>query len=168
MRLGNGKWETAQYNSRMEVTQIGLGTSSTDTSLLKLEYKYNTVGNTDNNGSMLEQKITVPTVGGSSGFTATQTYAYDGLNRLASATETISSTQTWKQELSYDRYGNKNFVTGSGHTTTLGACPTTQCNPSFNTATNRFSSGQGYTYDANGSLTVDATGQQYTLDAENR
>ncbi|MEZ5424328.1 MAG: RHS repeat-associated core domain-containing protein [Pyrinomonadaceae bacterium] len=168
MRLGNGKWETAQYNSRMEVTQIGLGTSSTDTSLLKLEYKYNTVGNTDNNGSMLEQKITVPTVGGSSGFTATQTYAYDGLNRLASATETISSTQTWKQEFSYDRYGNKNFVTGSGHTTTLGACPTTQCNPSFNTATNRFSSGQGYTYDANGSLTVDATGQQYTLDAENR
>ncbi len=167
-KFGNNRFENFAYNDRQQVTQIGLGTSSTDTSLLKLEYKYNTVGNTDNNGSMLEQKITVPTVGGSSGFTATQTYAYDGLNRLTSATETISSTQTWKQEFSYDRYGNKNFVTGSGHTTTLGACPAAQCNPSFNTATNRFSSGQGYTYDANGSLTVDATGQQYTLDAENR
>ena len=38
----------------------------------------------------------------------------------------------------------------------------------FNTLTNRFASGQGYTYDANGSLTVDATGQRYVLDAENR
>jgi YD repeat-containing protein len=166
-KFGNNKYENFTYNNRMQVTQIGLGTSTTDTSLLKLEYKYNTTGNTDNNGSMLEQKITVPTVGGSSGFTATQTYTYDALNRLGAATETIS-TQTWKQEFSYDRYGNRSYVTGTGHTTTLGGC-TTACNPTFDAATNRFAGSQGFTYDANGSLTVDAiNGQQYTLDAENR
>ena len=166
-KFGSNKYENFAYNNRMQVTQIGLGTSTTDTSLLKLEYKYNTTGNTDNNGSMLEQKITVPTVGGSSGFTATQTYTYDALNRLSAATETIS-TQTWKQEFSYDRYGNRSYVTGTGHTTTLGGC-TTACNPAFDAATNRFAGSQGFTYDANGSLTVDAiNGQQYTLDAENR
>lgn len=171
-KLGNNKYENFTYNNRQQVTQIGLGTSVSDTSLLNLEYKYNTTGYTDNNGSMLEQKITVPTVGGNAGFVATQTYAYDALNRLSSATENLipsggSSTQTWKQELSYDRYGNRSFVTGTGHTTSFGACTTT-CNPTYDTATNRYSASQGFSYDADGSLTVDATGQQYVVDAENR
>ncbi len=81
---------------------------------------------------------------------------------------TPNSPPTWKQEFSYDRYGNRNFVTGTGKTSTLGSC-TTACNPTFDTATNRFASSQGFTYDANGSLTVDAiNGYQYQLDAENR
>lgn len=39
---------------------IGLGVTGADQELLKLEYVYDTSGNNDNNGSMLEQKITVP------------------------------------------------------------------------------------------------------------
>ena len=52
----------------------------------------------------------MPTVGSSTGFTATQKYYYDSLNRIDDATEEISSSQTWRQDFSYDRYGNRNFV----------------------------------------------------------
>ncbi len=166
MQLGNGLWETYLYNNRQQVTQIGLGVTDADTALLKLEYGYNTTGHNDNNGAMLEQKITVPTVGGTSGFTATQAYAYDALNRLTTATESISSTQTWKQEFSYDRYGNRNFVTGSGHTTTLGSCSADICNPTISTGTSRMTP-TGYSYDPNGSLTANAAGERFTYDAEN-
>ncbi len=166
MQLGNGRWETASYNSRGQVMQIGLGTTDADTGLLKLEYAYNTTGNTDDNGAMLEQKITVPAVGSNPSFMATQTYAYDALNRLTSATESVSSAQTWKQEFSYDRYGNRSFVTGTGHTTTLGSCSTAECNPSISSSTNRISQ-SGYTYDANGSLTQNYQGERFVYDAEN-
>jgi len=58
----------------------------------------------------VQQIITVPQVGESANnFTATQKYYYDSLNRIDDATETISS-QTWRQDFSYDRYGNRNFV----------------------------------------------------------
>ncbi len=95
MQLGNGHWETAEYNKRLQVKQIGLGLTDSTQGLLKLEYKYDTTTTShDNNGSMLEQKITVP--GATDPFV--QTYTYDALNRLGSATETVLSSQTWKQE----------------------------------------------------------------------
>ncbi len=166
MRLGNGRWETAQYNNVSQITQIGLGSTESTQNLLKLEFGY---GNpTQDNGSIKEQKITVPTVGQTSGFTAVQTYAYDELNRILSATETVSSTETWKQTFIYDRFGNRRFDTNGGNTTTLGTCPTAVCNPAINTANNRFSNGQGYSYDANGSLTQDANGFQFSYNADNQ
>ena len=91
MKLGNGKWETARYNDRLQVTQIGLGNGSNDTSLLRLDFEYTgpspstNVGD-KNNGSMRKQTITVPAVGGNNGFVATQTYTYDSLNRIHDAT----------------------------------------------------------------------------------
>ena len=60
MRLGNGKWENTVFNARLQPTQIGLGSSATDTGLLKLNYDY---GTTDNNGNVKSQQIIVPTVG---------------------------------------------------------------------------------------------------------
>jgi hypothetical protein len=88
-------------------------------------------------GSMREQKISVPAVGGNAAFTATQSYTYDSLNRLQSATEIVTS-QTWKQTFLYDRYGNRRF--DAANTTTLGACATAICNPTFSTSSNRISS----------------------------
>jgi RHS repeat-associated protein len=164
MQLGNGRWETASYNTRLQLTQIGLGSVDSVQDLLKLEYSYNSSGQADNNGSLREQKITVPTVGGSSGFTAIQTYAYDDLNRLLSAQETISGNQTWKQTFTYDRYGNRRF--DAGNTTTLGSCTAAVCNPTISTASNRISQ-SGYSFDPNGSLTVDGNGNQFAYDAEN-
>jgi hypothetical protein len=45
---------------------------------------------TDNNGNVLSQAITVPTVGTTLGFIANQTYNYDFLNRLKHATESVT------------------------------------------------------------------------------
>ncbi len=165
LRLGNGKWETAAYNNRLQITQIGLGTGSNDTSLLKLAYSYNTTGQTNNNGNLREQKITVPGAGGTSGFTATQTYTYDDLNRLQVAEEKVAGNTTWKQTFVIDRFGNREF--DAANTTTLGSCTQAVCNPGINIANNRFASGQGYAYDQNGSVTQDAEGKRFAYDAEN-
>ena len=172
MRLGNGRWETAGYNERLQVTQIGLGATDADQNLLKLEYSYGT--STQNNGSLREQKITVPTVGSNAGFTAVQSYTYDDLNRLQSAAETVSNNQTWKQTFSYDRYGNRRFDTASGSTTTLNLSTAAKItNPQINTSDNRLKKDQDndsitdYDYDANGNLTLDASGTQFMYDAEN-
>ncbi len=158
LRLGNGKWETTAYNNRMQVTEIGLGNSATDKSLLKLEYGYGT--NTQNNGSLRSQKISFS--GLSQPFE--QTYAYDDLNRLLSATETVNGSQTWKQTFTYDRYGNRRF--DAANTTTL-AASNNVTNPQIDTATNRFSANQGYTYDKTGSVTLDAENKRFVYDAEN-
>jgi hypothetical protein len=92
MKLGNDLWEHTLFNSRLQPREIGLGTSSTDSSKLKLTYGY---GTTANNGNVLSQAIAIgPT-------TMAQTYEYDELNRLKSVTE----GSTWSQTYSYDRYG---------------------------------------------------------------
>ena len=168
MQLGNGRWETVSVNNRLQVTQLGLGSTDAAQDLLKLEFSYNSPNQTDNNGSMREQKITVPTVGANPGFTATQSYAYDSLNRIQSATETISGNQTWKQTFSYDRYGNRQFDTNNNNTTTLASCLAAVCNPTVSTTNNRFSTGQNYLYDADGDVIQDAQGQRFGYDSENR
>src|SRR5258706_16106877 len=115
---------------------------------------------------MREQKITVPAVGSNSTFTAVQSYSYDSLNRIQSAQETISGTQTWKQTFQIDRYGNRQFDTNNNNTTTLAGCQAADCNPAFDTSKNRYSSDQGYVYDPDGDVIQDATGQRYGYDSE--
>lgn len=158
MQLGNAKWENAQFNSRLQPTQLGLGTSATDQSLWKVAYDY---GTTDNNGNVKQQTISVPSI-----TPLEQTYAYDSLNRIKSAVETQSSAQTWKQTFTYDRYGNRNF--DAANTTTLGSCSTNQCNPTIDAANNRFTTNQGYTYDLSGNLLTDAQNRSFVYDAENK
>jgi RHS repeat-associated protein len=163
MRLGNGKWENTQFNSRLQPIQIGLGSSATSQNLLKLNFDY---GGTDNNGNVKSQQITVPTVGANQGFTATQTYTYDSLNRLKDAKEMIGTTQTWKQTFLYDRYGNRRFDTTNSNTTTLPAnCVVAVCNPTIDPATNKLI---GYQFDNSGNTKVDANNQTFTYDAENK
>ncbi len=77
LQLGNGKWESTQFNSRLPPTQIALGTVQNGTDKLKLDYSYgnwngSTIDATKNNGNIVQQVITVPTVGVIPGFTATQ------------------------------------------------------------------------------------------------
>lgn len=118
MQLGNGKWESTIFNSRLQPTQIALGTVRNGTDKLKLDYDY---GQANNNGNVLSQTVNVPATGNAAGFVAAQNYSYDSLNRLKSATETINSATSWKQTFTYDRYGNRNFDTNN--TTTSGGCP---------------------------------------------
>ena len=163
MRLGNGKWENTTFNGRLQPTQIGLGGSATNQSLLKLNYDY---GTTQNNGNVRSQTITVPTVGANAGFTAVQTYTYDELNRLKSATENINGNQTpsWKQTYAFDRYGNRRF--DEANTTTIPpGCAEAVCNPQIDPATNKL---VGYQFDNAGNTKIDADGQAFTYDAENK
>jgi RHS repeat-associated protein len=171
LKLGNGRFESTQFNNRLQPTQIALGSSVGNAGLLKIDYTYNTTGNADNNGNVLSQTITVPTVGSNNGFVAVQSYSYDPLNRLKDAVENVtptggSSSQSWKQEFSFDRYGNRSFVTGTGHTDTLGSC-TTMCNPTFDATNNRITS-SGFSFDSSGNTTRDAADRKFTYDAENK
>ncbi|MFN0139117.1 MAG: RHS repeat domain-containing protein, partial [Pyrinomonadaceae bacterium] len=162
----NGKWETTQFNNRLQPTQIGLGASASSQNLLKLNYAYNTNGNADNNGNVLSQTITVPTVGANQGFIATQTYTYDSLNRIKDVVELIGTTETWRETFLYDRYGNRTFDTTANRTTTIPAgCSTAVCNPSVDPATNKLI---GYQFDNAGNTKVDANGQTFIYDAENK
>jgi RHS repeat-associated protein len=163
LRLGNGKFENTTFNSRLQPIQIGLGSSATSQNLLKLNFDY---GGTDNNGNVKSQTITVPTVGNIAGFVATQNYTYDSLNRLKSAEETIPNQLGWKQTFTYDRYGNRNFDTTNNNTTTLpNGCPVAVCNPSINPNDNKL---VGTNYDNVGNTKIDANGQTFTYDAENK
>jgi YD repeat-containing protein len=175
MQLGNGRWQSNKFNSRMQMTQAALGTTPQATNLLKLDFDY---GTDQNSGNLVSQTITVPTVGTEQGFTATQNYAYDSLNRLKSAAETISSNQTWKQTFVFDRYGNRNF--DEVETTTLpkscmdGSNPV-MCtadrklfNPSISFSTNRLNTSEDYGYDNAGNTTNDPQGRVFKYDGENK
>ncbi len=172
LRLGNGRFESTQFNSRLQPTQIALGHSETNTGLLKLGYTY---GSTDNNGNVLTQTITVPGMT----YPLIQTYTYDSLNRLDDANETSNGTQTWRQDFSYDRYGNRNFVEANtsfagfdklcNGNTELCSTLRKQLNPGINNANNnRINSGQDYTYDSSGNTLSDANGQIFVYDGENK
>jgi RHS repeat-associated protein len=150
MRLGNGRWETAQFNNRLQVTQIGLGNSATDGSLWKTDYHYgelNTDGSVNtakNTGKIAKQTLTLP------GATFNQGYQYDALYRLTSAKEwtgTVFNNPNWTQAFGYDLYGNRTSFNQN-----IGGVQT-NTTPAINAATNRFSS--GYTYDKNGNIIAD-------------
>ena len=87
MMLGNGRWETAQFNARQQVTQLGLGTSASNTSLWRIDYEYGelesngSVSAAKNTGNIARQILTIP------GTSFTQSYKYDSLYRLTEAKE---------------------------------------------------------------------------------
>jgi RHS repeat-associated protein len=129
---------------------------------LQLDYTYiNSNSNIhDNNGNVLTQTITIgPTV-------LSQSYAYDALNRLQTATESGAWTQTYD----CDRYGNRAVRVGS-------FIPTPVLTPqsgsstdfsAFNQGNNRIQL-SGFGYDASGNLKSDPTTAANAIlyDAEN-
>lgn len=153
LKLGNNLWEHTNFNSRLQVTQIGLGTSSSDSSKLKLDYTYGVLVNgvldaTKNNGNMQSQTVTLP------GLVLSQNYSYDELNRLKSAQEMNGPTPVWKQTFSYDRFGNRRFDAAN---TTLPQIPQPDdpnTNPTISEVNNRISAA-GYRYDLAGNLECD-------------
>lgn len=171
MRLGNNLWEHTTFNSRLQPEQIGLGTASTNSNVLKLDYGY---GTTNNSGNVQSQTITLP------GLTLAQTYSYDALNRLETAAETNATapclnqdgvaTSCWKQKFAYDVFGNRRFNTSETTPNVLGE------NPTISEVNNRIVQA-GYEYDAAGNLLCDpahpCSGTSnlvpyYVYDAENR
>ncbi len=191
MRLGNGLWEHTAFNTRLQPTQIGLGISASDSSVMKLGYTYGELVNgtldpTRNNGNVQSQTITVPGLASP----LAQSYKYDALNRLEVAEEKSGASTTWKQVYSYNKFGNRNFAAGTTSpdysqtpndpATGLPVDPVR--NPVFDQSNNRImvtAAGQGdYRYDAAGNLLCEprrlcTQGQTsvtpyYAYDAENR
>jgi len=154
MTLGNNVVETWNWDPiRLQPQQTQIG------SLLTLNYYYCPSSGTScasNNGNMLSQTISTPTLG-----TVTQNFTYaDGFNRLNTAQELNGSNQTnWSQGYSYDNYGNQAVT--SGYIEYPGQTPTALSQ--FNAA-NRWS-GSGYD---NGGNMMSAPNQGFTYDAENR
>lgn len=174
MRLGNGLFEHTVYDSnRLQPLLIGLGTSVTDQSLLRIDFSYYSGARgsqgqliPDNNGNIRSQSISMP------GLSLSQSYEYDGVNRLTSAQENNSAgAQTWKQSYTYadetsnnSQYGNRR-VDSDPSNTTLNVLPAE--NPQIDPLSNRIKAGQGYAYDAAGNLKDTATGHHNAYDAEN-
>lgn len=162
LKLGNGKWETTKFNSRLQVIELGLGFSATNAGIWKVGYEYGeldpnySVDSTKNAGNIARQVLTVP------GTSFTQTYKYDSLNRLTEAREVSGANQNWIQDWIYDRYGNRSAFSEDI------AGVTNNANLSIDTNTNRFTSGQGFSYDQNGNLIQDAEGRQFTFNGENK
>jgi YD repeat-containing protein len=182
MQLGNGRWESIEFNSRLQPTQIGLGKTQGTTNLLDLDYSYgdwngSTLDATKNNGNVAGQVITVKRPG-QSDLVFDQKYAYDTLNRITSAEEKTGTTVNWNQTYTFDRYGNRNF--NENLTTTLlknceefsqpAMCEADRkiFNPELDPANNRMAANQGWTYDAAGNVITDAEGRQFSYDAENK
>ena len=168
LKLGNGRWESAKFNERLQVTELALGTSDGNGSLWKLAYEYGelqangTVDVSKNTGNIAKQTLSF------NGLTnpLVQSYKYDSLYRLTEAKETSSANQTWKEAFSYDRYGNR-----TGKEKFVGTTQLTNDNkthPTIDPLTNRFNIGQGYQYDKNGNLVDDAEGRTFIFNGENK
>jgi RHS repeat-associated protein len=162
IQIGNGLWETSNFNNRLQVTQLGLGTSPTDTSVWRLNYEFGeldangNVNQTKNNGNIARQTVT------SSVGTYTQSFRYDSLERLKEAKETSGGNQTWIQNFSYDRYGNR-----IGQNQTING-QTTNGTPTVDVNTNRFTAGQGYVYDFAGNVVQDPQNRQFIFNGDNK
>lgn len=111
-----------------------------------MDYEYGATASV-NNGNVTKQTITVP--GLAQPFV--QTYSYDELNRIATATETNNGSQTWTQTFGYDRFGNRNITAGTGIT-------------GFSFNGNKITA---HTYDDAGNTTSDGS-KTFTYDAENK
>lgn len=168
MKLGNGRWETAQFNERNQVTQLGLGSSATNMSLWKIDYQYgelesnDSVSTSKNIGNIAKQTITVP------GTSFNQTYTYDALNRLTGAKEVTgtNTTPNWTQSFGYDIYGNRTSFSQN-----IGGM-TDNTTPAVNSLTNRFTS-SNFSYDENGNITADidsvtAQARSFVFDGDNK
>jgi RHS repeat-associated protein len=154
IKLGNGLWERIDFNSRLQLTQLRLGTVADASSVLGLSYTHGvitggTLNTTKNNGNIQSQTIALP------GATPlAQSYLYDEVNRLKSAEEKAGTNSTWKQSYFYDQYGNRTLTAESTYPSQL----TTSNNPAVSTSNNRINSA-GYVYDEVGNLKCDALHQ---------
>jgi RHS repeat-associated protein len=160
--LGNGVQASFTYNDHLQLSTLRYFKGSSE--ILNLAYDY-TTGVTGDNGQI--QKMHYYTTPGVEDLTKSENFQYDNLGRLSAAqTGVVNSTagaKTWSLTWSYDRFGNRTTQTMIGGDPTL---PVAQPSLLFDPATNRITN-SGYTYDAAGNMTHDATAA-YTYDGANR
>ena len=156
MRLGNGLWESTDFNARLQPTAIRLGTATGGDDRLRLTYGYHPPGSASaNNGNVYDQTIVA------AGRSFVQSYTYDGLNRLKTADEQAGGVGLWDQTYNFDAFGNRRV---GGYLPSPSLSPTQ--NGHIDHDTNRLL--MGTSYDAAGNLTVDPAGRAFSYDGENR
>jgi RHS repeat-associated protein len=130
---------SASYNNRLLPSDLKGYNTSTSTTIFELKPAYNANG-------------TVSSVANAVTPGRTQTFAYDYLNRITSASSTATSgTYCWGQSVptngtGYDRYGNLLIINVS------------QCTaPTLNLSVNAYNqiTNSGFSYDASGNMTGD-------------
>jgi len=149
MQLGNGLVEQWLYNSRLQPVSIRLGDVAGSDSAFGVALDY---GSTGNNGNLAWQRIT------GSGLDRTQTYQYDGVNRLIGSGELA----VWSRNFGYDQQGNGWVSSWSA----MSPSSFTPVSSNWFNAQNRLT-GMGATYDAAGNQLA-IGGYGFTYDAENR
>jgi RHS repeat-associated protein len=158
MKLGNGLWQQGRYNCRLQQWLAGLGGTISGSDVLGVHLNYGTdgtcVSTVANNGNVLSETIVTPTR------TFSQSFLYDGANRLKTASESFPGAATWDQIYEYDRWGNRAVTS-----TVLLSCLSPPGTNHFDPATNRILSS---VYDDAGNQTRDCLGRTFTYDAENR
>jgi RHS repeat-associated protein len=101
--LGNGLVEVRSYDTyRQQPIGATLGVNNSDSSRLGLGFNYCASGAyycPNNNGNLQSQTIGL--------LGASQTYGYDGYNRLSTSTEKTSATTNWSENFNYDSFGNR-------------------------------------------------------------
>ena len=127
--------EVRGYNVLNQLTSLSTGSSE------NLTYNYPSGSNNGKISSMVNA-VTGETIN----------YTYDSLNRLLTA-----SGSGWGQQYGFDSFGNllsKTVTSGSGPSMSV----------SVNPATNQIEAVDGYTYDANGNMSLASAGLTYDVE----
>ncbi|MBL8217091.1 MAG: RHS repeat-associated core domain-containing protein [Bryobacterales bacterium] len=145
IQLGNGLWESHEFNSRLQKHRSRLGTvrAPAQPADTLLDIQLNFPGQ-NNNGNPSNQVIRT------AGREWTQNYGYDGVNRLTSASEMGDDyTNGFNETYNYDAFGNR-WVTGTSPGTD-NQQPSQESH--YNAANNRLAGNPG-PYDSVGNLTT--------------
>jgi RHS repeat-associated protein len=159
MTLGNTQTETSVYNDRLQPASLTVSGN-----LLALNYYYCTnlaASCTTNNGNLMSEVIGAAKY---SGFSVTQNFTYDGVNRLLEAKET--GPGGWTQTQGYDQWGNRWLASYVGLPPPSTSVPDATAFPGTNGNNNRMSS-SGVAYDTAANLQLFNTAD-LRYDAENR
>ncbi len=153
MKLGNELWETRTYRTPGTPTVLSLGVAPGSGDKIELEYNY---PEQNNNGNLSSQVVR------RGGRIWIQSYEYDRVNRISSASEVTNGFAGLSRTYDYDRFGNRWITSSTGITAADFHEPT--AGSLFDRSTNRLAI---QSYDANGNLTsYDPRFMEY--DAENR
>jgi RHS repeat-associated protein len=168
--LGDSTTESFEYSDdRLQLTKQKVMKGGA--TLLDLSYGYGALAGQMGNGSTAGNSGQLVSVTGTvNGQNRNQTFTYDNVGRLVTATG-LSSQPTegtpWARRFDYDRYGNRTKVWDA----VSGGNPlqNTMIAQSGGMTTNRIASVNGTTfnYDASGNVTRDGV-REYAYDAENR
>jgi len=156
---GNNLWRTGYYNSRLQVTGLVDAIGNSPSGYLFLEYpiQYGATPATNNGNVQALWEMVGNDVAWGGLTTYSETFVYDNLNRLTSATDSGG----WTRSFGYDQYGN-GWVTGW---TGMGLSLMAPTSGGLFNSKNQIGSSP---YDAAGNMLALPPGMSFAYDAENR